>query len=104
MSIDRHGWIARHSLEALCHEIKYRRDLLARHVELLHHFLDGQIFEVLDNGRNGQAGFAKYPCTAHFSRNAFHGRALGPVESRHSSYPPSIEPSSRFGAAPRARL
>jgi hypothetical protein len=43
MRIDGRGWIARRrSLEALRHEIKYRRGLLARHVELLHDFLIAQ--------------------------------------------------------------
>src|SRR3974377_1048902 len=85
MSIEWRGWIARRrSLEALRHKIKHGLDLLASHVELLHHFLDAQIFEILDHGRNRQAGPAEDPCAADLAGDAFNGGTLGPVERCHS--------------------
>src|SRR5579863_3351819 len=79
--IDRGGrLLRRRNFEALGHKIKYRYDLLPRHFELFHHFLDAQILKVLNHGRNGQAGITKHPCAAHSSLHALHGGALGPIE------------------------
>jgi hypothetical protein len=53
MSIDGRGPRRRlRYLKALRHEFKDGRDLLPRHVELLHHFFNAQVFKVLDHGCN----------------------------------------------------
>ena len=71
--------------QALSHEFKHGRDLLARNVKLLHDLLDAEILEVLDNRGHGQTSALEYPGAAHLAGNALNGRALGPVNGCHCS-------------------
>src|SRR6185503_12745074 len=57
--------------QALSHELEHGVDLLARHVELLHDFIDTEVLEVLDDRRNGQTGALEHPGAAHLAGNAF---------------------------------
>src|ERR1035438_10658722 len=57
-------------LQALSHKTKDGTDLLARHVELLHHFIDAQVFEVLNDRGDGQPGIPEHPGPADLAGNA----------------------------------
>ena len=54
-------------------------DLLPCYVELLHHFLDAQVFKILDDGGDRKTGIAKDPRAAYLPRNALHGGTLRPI-------------------------
>src|SRR3984957_13970793 len=94
MSIHGDGGLRLWLLEALRHKFKHRRNLLPRHVELLHHFFDTQILKVLNDCGNRQPGIPEHPCAADLTRNAFHSGALRPIEIRHIRSP-------SFQSAPR---
>ncbi len=51
--MDEHGtsW-RRWRLKALRNKLENGRDLLSRHVKLLHHFLDALILQVFNHGRH----------------------------------------------------
>src|ERR1700691_2301069 len=77
MSIDGGGVLRRRRyVEALRHKIEHGGNLLPRHVELFHHFFDGQILKVLDHCSNGQPRILKHPRAANLARDALHGGAL----------------------------
>src|SRR5882762_8163084 len=76
------GW-NRLSAETLRHELEHGRDLLARHVELLHNLLDAEVFEVLDDSGHGQTGALEHPGTTHLAGDALDDRAPGPVKCCH---------------------
>jgi len=63
------------------HELKHRLNLFAGHVELLHHFLDAQIFQILEDRGYRHAGIAKNPSAAYFAGSAFNCGALAPIEN-----------------------
>ena len=68
------------SLEASGYEFEDRFDLFPGHVELFDHFVDAEVFEVLEDGGDGHAGAAEDPCAAAPVGHAFDGGALGPIE------------------------
>src|SRR5687767_3514600 len=68
------------SAEALGDEFEYGRDLLARHVELLHDLLDAEVLQVLDDGGDREPCALEHPGAAYLAWNALDGRALGPVK------------------------
>src|SRR5271166_6760155 len=77
--------------QALRREMQNRVDLIARDGEFLHDFFHGQAsFQILEYRGNRHPGIFKYPCAADFAGDALHGRALGPIESRHVRYPPAV--------------
>jgi hypothetical protein len=60
-------------LEALCNEVEHCSDLLAGDIELFHHFVDAEIFQVLDDGGDWRTGVAEDPSTTDLARDAFDG-------------------------------
>jgi hypothetical protein len=54
----------------LSHELNDGGNLLARHVELFHHFFDAQIFRVFNDRRDGQPRIAKHPRAADLAGDA----------------------------------
>ena len=76
MSIDRLRGRLRRS-QALRYEIKNSGNLLARHVELFHYFLDAQVLKIFDHGCHGQPRILEQPVAAHLAGNAFDCGALG---------------------------
>jgi uncharacterized protein (DUF433 family) len=93
----------RRPAEAVSHEIEHRRDLLASYVELFHDLLDAQVLKILDHGNDGQASVAEHPSATRFIRNAFHRRALRPIESGHASLlTTTYRPAGRIGARRKA--
>jgi hypothetical protein len=58
------------SSEAVCNEFEYGRDLLPRHVELLHDLLDASVLQVLDDGGDGKACALEHPGAAYLAWNA----------------------------------
>ena len=53
MSMDGHrtGW-QRRCLQALGNKLEHGRDLLSRYFKLSHHFVDAQILQVFNHGRD----------------------------------------------------
>src|SRR5208282_2191129 len=62
MSINRRGLlpVGYGSFQALGYKVEDGVDLFPRHVELLHHFVNAQVFKVLNNRGNGQAGILEH--------------------------------------------
>jgi hypothetical protein len=59
-------------------------NLLPRDVELVDDFVySGSGLKVLEDGGDGHPSIAKDPCATQSSRHAFHGAALGPIDSSH---------------------
>ena len=54
----------RFGTKALNHELEDSRNLVARHLELLHDLVDAEVFEVLDDGGDGQTGTLEDPRAA----------------------------------------
>jgi len=75
-----------HSLEAVrietvCREIEDSFNFLAGNGILLNDFVNGHsVLKVFKNELYRSSRIAKRPCTTHLAGDAFHGRALGPVE------------------------
>ena len=63
MSIDRLRGRLRRS-QALRYEIKNSGNLLARHVELFHYFLDAQVLQIFDHRYHGQPRMLEQPVAA----------------------------------------
>src|SRR5208282_909999 len=65
-------------------EVEHGDNLFSRDVEPLHDFLYTCAgFEVLENGGDRHSRVFKYPRATALAGNAFHGGALGPIESCH---------------------
>src|SRR5258707_3581368 len=69
-------------IKAAGSKFEHRIDLFARDIELLHHLLHRHsVFQVFKDGGYRQARAPKNPGATYFAGNAFHGRALRPIES-----------------------
>ena len=64
---------------ALSDEIQHGCYLVARHIELLHDVVDAEIFDILDDGGDGQPGALEHSGTGDSARDALDGLALGPT-------------------------
>src|SRR5215472_16998857 len=82
-----HGRIGRgrdRRIEAASGERKHGVDLFPRDVELLNDLVyRGSGFKVVEHSGHGHAGILKHPCADQSARHAFHGGAMGPIESCH---------------------
>jgi len=64
-------------------EIQNGMHLFARDAEFLDQFVHGHVLDVLEHDRNGHPGAPEDPSAAALAGDAFHCRALGPIEICH---------------------
>jgi len=73
-------------------EVKNRFDFLPRDRILLDDFLNARThFQIFKNRGNGHPGIFEHPCATDLAGNAFHCRALRPIETCHAGSLPLSE-------------
>jgi hypothetical protein len=78
-------------------------NLLPCHAEFFHKFIDGHVLEIIKHSRHRRPGSFKHPRAAPLPGDAFYGRALRPIGSRHVLVPITIAVRAAPFALPAGR-